>query len=291
MIQDTALVIGGAGAVGRLFCELLLKGYQHVVAMDLRSDSDSQIEGVVYVQGDANKPKSIELLQQSKLILLTIPEDPAIEFIQSSGHLLKPGQCLIDTMSVKTSIVEHLLKLNPGFEVLSINPMFGPALGFQGQSVACVNVNVGPIAQHFLSLIRDAGSTVVEVSAEEHDRYTAITQAATHAAILSFGMALEKMNYISDSAKPIWTPPHKTLLALLARILAADPEVYRDIQVSNPYAEEARQAMMDSLVALESIVSSGRPEKFRELFELLKPVLGTSEAELAELSQDIFINL
>jgi len=291
MNHDTALVIGGVGAVGSLFCRLLLKNYKHVVAMDLQYDEDSQIDGVVYVQGNANDTKPTDLLQKAKLILLAIPEAPAIEFIESFGRLLQPGQCLIDTLSVKSAVVEHLRKLNPGFEMLSINPMFGPDLGFQNQSVACVEVNAGPISQHFLSMIRDAGSTVVVVTAEEHDHYTAATQAATHAAILSFGMTLAKINYTSDAARPIWTPPHKTLLALLARILAADPEVYRDVQASNPFAKEARQAMTDSLVVLEQIVLSGRPEKFRELFELLKPVLGTSETELAALSEDIFNNI
>ena len=195
---------------------------------------------------------------------------------------------MIETTSVKSRIVEKLQRLNYDFEILSINPMFGPSLGFKNQSVACIDVNVAVIGNRFKDSIKKAGASVIEMSAEQHDRNTAITQAATHAAILSFGIALQKLNYLSAETKPIWTPPHRTLLALLARILNADPEVYRDIQSSNPYAEEVRGVLSDSLIELNNNVLSGKPEQFSEMFVSLNSVLNTNNEELTEFCHKLF---
>lgn len=291
MKNTTALIVGGAGAVGTLFCRLLLASYQHVTVVDLKCDEAKKVAGVEYLQCDINDPSAVKKLRASNLILLTTPEEAAIEFIKSSGKLLLPGQCLIDTMSVKSTVVHHLQEIADNIEVLSINPMFGPSLGFKNQSIAFVEVNNGPISTNFLSMICEAGASVVAFTAEEHDRYTASTQVATHTAILIFGMTLEKMNYNSSLAKPIWTPPHKALLALLARMLSADPEVYRDIQASNPYAEEARQKMGNSLDELNANIMEGYPEQFNQLFEQLKPVLNPHTEVLSELSQSIFEQL
>ena len=291
MNNATVLIIGGAGAVGSLFCRLSLEHYQHIMAIDLRCDDAEKIEGVEYLQSDINDPLVLEKVRESQLIILATPEEPAIKFIQAVGQMLLPGQCLIDTMSVKSTIASHLEAIPRDIEVLSINPMFGPSLGFKNQSVAYIEVNGGPISTHFLSMIRQAGSSVVAFSAEEHDRNTAATQVATHAAILAFGMTLIKMDYKSDLAEPIWTPPHKTLLALLARVLSADPEVYRDIQASNPYAEEARNAMKDSLIKLDHSITGAGHEEFDELFKQLKTLLNSNMESLSGLSQTIFEQL
>jgi len=291
MELNTALVIGGAGAVGSLLCELLLKDKRRVTVLDLCCNQDMQLAGVEYIQGSLNDECSKLLINEAELIILATPEAPAIESIDLFGQLLQPGQCLIDTMSVKSVIVECLTKLNPKFEVVSINPMFGPSLGFQNQSVACIKINIAEISENFLSLIRAEGASVVFFSAEEHDRYTAAIQAATHAAILTFGMTLDKLNYKSCVTESIWTPPHKIMLALLARILSSDPEVYRDIQLSNPFAAEARIAVKNSLNDLELIISSRSPDEFSDLFKRLNVVLGLNQKELTLFSQELFIQL
>lgn len=291
MKSNTVLIIGGAGAVGTLLCELLLKNNQQVTVLDINCSKESQLAGISYVQGDLKGAESTSLIKKSQLIILAIPEEPAIESVKFLYKQLQPNQCLIDTMSVKSIIVEQLTMLNPTFEVCSINPMFGPSLGFQNQSVACVKINEGKISSKFLSFIKGAGADVIFFSAEEHDKYTAIIQAATHAAILSFGMTLKNLNYKPHLAKLIWTPPHKVMLALLARILSADPEVYRDIQVSNPFAQEARTAMQESIGALNANVLNSNPADFIELFKQLKLTIGQDEEDLAKLSQQIFQNL
>lgn len=233
----------------------------------------------------------MELLPQSTLVLLCLPEEPALDSLKQLSSNLKSGQCLVDTLSVKTTIVKRITELKLNSEALSINPMFGPSLGFEKQSVASVTVNPGQISDHFLSLIVQAGATVAPYTAEQHDRYTAVTQAAVHAVILSYAMTMQAMDYDANAAKPIWTPPHKTLLALLARMLTADPEVYRDIQTRNPYAAEARDTLEKCIGKFNSKVSSQDATQFAKELESLKNILQENMVPLEGSCEKLFESL
>ena len=65
-----------------------------------------------------------------------------------------------------------------------------------------------------------------EVDGAEHDRLTAALQVAGHAAIIAFGHALSSLGYDADRLRSLWTPPHRVMLALLARMGTLDAEVY-----------------------------------------------------------------
>lgn len=288
MSNNTACIVGGAGAVGRLFCELMLTEFAQVKVIDLNCNVDNKVAGVEYITGDISNSETYSHLSESDLIILSLPEAPAIDCIEGLSRVLKAGQCLVETTSVKSLIVSELKALNSAFEILSINPMFGPSLGFQNQSVASIDVNAGVLASEFKHYMESAGASVIDMTAEQHDRSTSITQAATHAAIIAFGMALDKLNYNADEVKPIWTPPHRALMALLARIVAADPEVYRDIQLSNPYAQEARKTLSECLIELDSNVMRDDRSEFAELFKVLKSVLGSNNKELTALCHKMF---
>ncbi|MEH6582160.1 MAG: prephenate dehydrogenase/arogenate dehydrogenase family protein [Halioglobus sp.] len=285
-IENKALVVGGSGAVGSLFCDLLGEYHDTVVALDPQKSVLSSGNKTHYVQGSLGEKKCVELIKQSRIVLLATPEAPTLAHINDIASLMTDKQCLIDTLSVKSRVCEILSNTKSVVEIVSINPMFGPSLGFDGQSLAYIPVRKGPIASQFLREIENAGTQTVECSAESHDRMTAATQATTHAAILVLGMAFSKLNYKPSTAKSIWTPPHQTMLAMLARILNADPEVYRDIQESNPYAREARDVLTESIGEFENTINS--PVAFNELFRSLKELVGDDEESLARQAQEIF---
>jgi prephenate dehydrogenase len=83
-------------------------------------------------------------------------------------------------------------------------------------------------------------------------------------------------------------PPHRTLLALLARITAGDPEVYRDIQSANPYAARARMDLLDAHRRLERIIASDDPETFHRLIVELRSVLANGKTDYADLCARLF---
>ena len=286
------LVVGGEGAVGSLYCALARDGLQgQVASLDVKANDAQRLPGVHYQLGDITSEQATPLLVAADLVVLALPADVAGQAIAKLSPQLRPSQCLVDTLSVKLEYVTRLLELEPIHEALSLNPMFAPALGFEGRSVASVVVREGPTGAALIAAMKAAGAKVVEVSAEDHDRQTAAIQAATHAAVLAFAMALEAQGYRPSEAEALWAPPHTTLLALVARIVSGEPEVYRDIQVGNPFAAPARAALAQACAELDRVVSTDDPVRFAELCQRLASFLGDQRKPLEAQCRRIFEGL
>jgi prephenate dehydrogenase len=256
------VVLGAAGGFGRLFAALLpgeLTGVDLAGGVDLRADA-----------ADPNE-RLLALIRSADCVLVCLPEAAALQAIDRLLGVLATGALLVDTLSVKTQVAERIDR--DDVEVLSLNPLFAPDLGFRGQNVAAVPLQPGPRSQTLVAALEHAGATVVTTTAADHDRRAAITQAATHAALLAYGLCLARAGYDPDPA--FATPPHRVLLALVARVVTSDPEVYRHIQVDNPHAAQVREALT---AALEEVSRrAADPDEFAALFrsvrEALEPML------------------
>lgn len=290
LAPESVIIVGGDGAVGRLFSSLLSGKCKNLAVMDI-SPPTERLSNVEYIRGDITADASLEQWQDFDVVVLSVPEDIAIRFISlASTHQIEK-KCFIDTLSVKSVIVDHWRTISPRNEVLSINPMFGPSLGFKGQNVAYVDIKTGPNSKWFLNLMKEAHCHLVNLDAQTHDKYTAAIQAVTHTAILAFGLTLKKMAYDSAATKPLWTPLHKTMLAMLARIVSAEPEVYRDIQCSNPFASEARSLLLESMQDLDKLIASNNAEQFEQTFDQLSALLGETKEDLENHCGRIFSDL
>ena len=284
-----AVVVGGSGAVGALLVErLAAAGVPALHVVDRRSPREPL--HVSWMQDDICSPnqQTLHLIGSADLVILATPEEVAIASLKALLPQMKQGSLLVDTLSVKTRFAQALEGLATHAELLGINPMFAPSLGFAGRSVVAVPYSAGQQADAFLDFIRSQGSDVVHLSAEEHDRACAALQVATHAAVVSFGIALRAANYDLTSAARIAPPPHRTLLALLARIVSGDPEVYRDIQVANPFAAEMRAQLAAAHRHLDDVVGDGNAESFNQLIVDLRSIFADSNVDYARLCARLF---
>ena len=292
---SSAVVVGGGGAVGGLFVRALLaEGATSVALVDLRTSGCPP--RVAAIEDDVRSPsgETLERVGSSDIVILATPEEVAVGAVGALLPRMRRGSLLVDTLSVKSGIA-RALNAGPaaaaapaGPELLGVNPMFAPGLGFAGRSVIAVTYAGGPLAEAFLDLIARQGAEVVSLSVEEHDRACAALQVATHAAVLTFGMALRASGYDVSRAERIMPPPHRTMLALLGRILDGEPEVYRDVQAANPYAAEMRARLRDAQDRLDAIVESGRAEPFSELVDELRAVLSGAGVDYAKLCARLF---
>ncbi len=282
-------VVGGAGAVGGMFVELLLDAGADVCVVDA-SPPRQDAWRCTFECADitAMGPRLEAELRRCDLVLLAVPEDVAIAAVGPIARALEPGALLADTLSVKTAIVAALEVQATRLEALSLNPMFAPSLGIDGGAVAAVIVHDGPRTGELLELLRSRGARVVEVSAPEHDELAAITQALTHAAVLAFGLALEQLDVDVRTLGELAPPPHLTLLAMLARIASGQPETYRDVQIANPHAANARAALADGVRRLADVIDSGAEADFGALLARLGARLGPDADRYGELAADLF---
>lgn len=279
------VVVGGAGDVGGLFARLLL-GRGPVVSVDVRPSVAA--ESVV---DDARAPSTAVLaaVRAADVVVLALPEPVALVAAAACAEAVRPGALLVGTSSVQRDVTRGLTALaeERGAEVCGLNPMFAPALGFAGNGVAAVRAVDGPRTAEVLGLVTAAGARVVEVTAEEHDRTTAVLQAATHAAVLAFGAV------VADHGDPsslvaLAPPPHLTLLALLARITGGNPEVYWEIQTANAHARAARSALGEALLALDELAAAGDDKGFHDWVRRVDDALGDHAPVLREHCARLF---
>ncbi|QES04915.1 prephenate dehydrogenase [Streptomyces venezuelae] len=248
-----SVVVGGSGAVGGMFAGLLREAGSRTLVVDLvppPGRPDACLVGDVTAPG----PELAAALRDADLVLLAVHEDVALKAVAPVTRLMRPGALLADTLSVRTGMAAELAAHAPGVQHVGLNPMFAPAAGMTGRPVAAVVTRDGPGVTALLRLVEGGGGRPVRLTAEEHDRTTAATQALTHAVILSFGLALARLGVDVRALAATAPPPHQVLLALLARVLGGSPEVYGDIQRSNPRAASARRALAEALRSFAALV-------------------------------------
>jgi prephenate dehydrogenase len=269
-----AVVVGGAGAVGRMFADLLRRSGTDVCVVDTAASPAA--DGLRWYRDDvtAMDPRLVAEIGRADVVVLAVPERVALDAIEPVAGALRPDALLADTLSVKGPIVEAARKVVDGAQMVSLNPMFAPSLGIEGRPVAAVVVNDGPRARHLLHLVTAWGGRVVPMTEGQHDRVAAATQALTHAAVLAFGLALAELEDDVAESAAVAPPPYVTLLALLARITSAAPHAYWDVQSANPHAASARAALAGGLRRLTDLVERGDEAGFGIALDRLRGLLG-----------------
>lgn len=282
--QQPIVIVGGAGSVGTMLAGLLRADGHPVTILDPAAPPGA---GPHTVRGDISTPTPAvaALLGAAGTIILAVPEPVAVAALPVVAATAGAGTLLVDTLSVKTPMARALPARWAARPAVGINPMYAPALGPAGRPVAVVRYCDRAPVETFVATVRRWGP-VIEVDPDEHDRVGAATQALTHATVLAFGLALDRLA-VPAAARPASTPPHTVLRALLARITSGSGPVYHDIQAANPHAAAARRALTEALTDLDSAVARG-PEPFGELLGHAARALGDDTDRARQLCVDLF---
>ena len=271
---SAAIVAGGLGQAGTLIAGALTHAGTDVVLVDVRPGTET-VTAAKYLQADITRPDDdlLRAIADADCVVMCLPERAALAAAPVILAAMSRGALWVDTLSVKQNICGVLRPHQDKLEIVSLNPMFAPALGFSDHSVAFVEISSGPKSEEFVRILRSLGATVAMLTAETHDRLTAAIQVATHAAILSFGAALLELDYDVEKGLAIATPPHRMLLSLLERLSTANPEIYWDIQHQHPYAASVRESLDRALEAVDTAARKDSPREFQKLFERLRHLL------------------
>jgi prephenate dehydrogenase len=269
-------VVGAAGAVGSLFARALREAGWEVAGLDRRAPAVA-LDALVLDDVAAPGAAARALLARSEAVMLCVPEETALAALSALPASLA---LLVDTLSVKTPLFARLDAAPPTCEVLSLDPMFAPSVGFAGQAVVAVRARAGERGDALLALLGRWGARVIGMSAEEHDRTSALTQAATHAALLALASAAAAGSM--EAVAAVAPPPHLACLALAARIAAAAPETYWDIQRHNPHAKAARRALAAALAEIDAAVEADDRDRFTAVLAALRRRLGEALPALPE---------
>jgi prephenate dehydrogenase len=194
---------------------------------------------------------------------------------------MKSGSLLMDVASAKGDVVDRMKGLKQDIELVSLHPLFGPgARDIKNKIFVSVPVRAGERYLELKKIIEDLGGNVVEMGSEEHDRLMAITQCLTHFLLISYINTLNSMKY-SKKARETPTPMSVALLELAKSILAGNPEVYGELQVSNRYAKMVRSKFMESCRGLDLALSAHDVKDVQKVFDEALTSWGKKETKEA----------
>ncbi|HEV7506231.1 MAG TPA: prephenate dehydrogenase dimerization domain-containing protein [Thermoanaerobaculia bacterium] len=291
MSKTNVLILGAGGGFGTLLASLLSSDERILNGIDVVTPGKVAAERLAgFILADAALPGSaaLEAVAGADWVISCMSNDATLDAFPRLASRMRSGALFLDILSVKTPICSLMSAARFDIECLSIHPMFAPSLGFSRQNVVVVRVRGGRHSDRIESLLAEWGAHIHHLTAEQHDRGTAAVQVATHAAIISFGMALKAMDYRLPEVLPISSPVHRTLLALLARIVNGAPEIYWQVQRENPEAVAARSAVVAGAGEFQRLVDSGQAESFSAVQGALREMLGDSNDDLSGLAARVF---
>ena len=172
-------------------------------------------------------------------VFLCVPIRAMSETLEQIAPLIAPGTLVADACSVKVLPVQWMKeRLKPATKILGTHPMFGPEsakFGLDGLPIVLSRVRLPEEDFAFWkSYFNGRKLIVVEMTADEHDREAAKTQALTH----MVGRVLSRLG-VADS--PIGTLWYQRLVSICRQVDKDSPELFSDMQHLNPFAAEVRQ--------------------------------------------------
>ncbi|MCP4291528.1 MAG: prephenate dehydrogenase [bacterium] len=249
MTQKMATIVGVNGGFGQRFAAKMHNEGWLVKGTDLQKSAarmDHLAEYSTCKAGSSNE-ECDSWLKDSSLVLLCVPTEAVFWWMHHAAGLLPQNSLCVDILSVKTEVVREAKSAGFSSEYLSLHPMFSPRRDFSGLRLAAVPVRDGKLTAEFLELINKWEAHVSVMQAEEHDKGSAVMQAAVHAVLLALGQAAVKSGVTREVFEALGTPVSSPLFELIEVIAAGDPEVYSAIQRENPYAAEIREHLLTAL--------------------------------------------
>jgi len=210
----------------------------------------------------------------SDIVLLSVPVSATEATFKAIRHLVEPGVLVMDVGSTKRDVVDSARRVlkDRVSSFVPAHPIAGKEVAGIAHADAALYTNrqviLTPISQTSPELIQKAtdvwaaiGSQVLRMTPENHDAAFAAVSHLPH--MLAFA-------YFNSVARQ---PAGKDFLSLagpgfrdFTRIAASDPQVWRDIMMSNR-EELLKQSMRfrHTLDAMEHVIKSGNAEALEDL--------------------------
>jgi prephenate dehydrogenase len=262
-------VLGASGGMGSFFVRYFLEKGHRVRGSDPgkgRSDHKASGGKVAYYKTNA------EAVRGCDVTVLAVPMDRTLEVAGEVAPTLKPGSALVEISSVKGETLPALRKLaGEGVELLSIHPLFGPALeSTKGMKIAVIVGKKGGADGRETALARRLfpEARIIPMSRKEHDKTMAVVLSLTH--LLNVVYAGTASQFLSpDEFMKVSTPNSSMQLTLAEAVLAQDARLSYAIQSDNPYSKKVGRAASRELKRVLTMIESSDWGAFDEHFSKL----------------------
>ncbi|HMN45351.1 MAG TPA: prephenate dehydrogenase/arogenate dehydrogenase family protein [Povalibacter sp.] len=249
----SALVIGGAGKMGRWFVEFLAsQGYNVAIA-----DPAGRVEGF------ANIADWRETALDHDLIVVATPLQIANKVLQELAAR-KPRGIVFDIGSLKSPLRSGIKAMQEaGCRITSVHPMFGPDTELlSGRHVIFIDAGNAEAIEEARSLFASTMAEHVVMSLDEHDRLIAYVLGLSHALNIAFFTALANSGEAAPRLAQLSSTTYDAQVDVATRVARESPELYFEIQSLNDYGRESLTALRDAVERLWSSVANNDAPEF-----------------------------
>lgn len=264
------VIVGGQGALGQLFAQMLsLSGYE-VRILDKDDWPDAEI-----------------ILQDAGLVIVSVPIHKTCQLIQEQLCNLPDNCILADLTSIKCEPIAAMLTAHKG-PVVGLHPMFGPDVGsFAKQVVVVCHGRQAQAYQWLLEQIAIWGANLVEADAEQHDKAMQLVQGMRHFTTFVYGLNLCKENAELAKLLQFSSPVYRLELAMVGRLFAQSPELYADIIFAQKDTKQAIAHYLDSYCAALQLLKDGDKAQFINWFNEVAAWFGDFAPEFRQESSTL----
>jgi chorismate mutase/prephenate dehydrogenase len=251
-----ALVIGGAGNMGRWFVRYLAaQGF----TVEIADPGDGPA-------GVHNHRDWRTATLDHELVVIATPM-PATAQILEDLAAAPPSGVVFDVGSLKSPLRKGLAALRAaGAQVTSVHPMFGPDTELlSGRHVIFVDVGAPAATAAARALFEPTMATLVEMDLESHDRLIAYVLGLSHALNIAFFTALADSGEAAPRLATLSSTTFDAQLGVAAKVAAENPDLYFEIQTLNDYGTESLAALLYAVERLRSVVRANDLDGFRAL--------------------------
>lgn len=244
-----AVIVGGAGRMGRWFARFLSAQGYAVGALDPAAPADENEWA-----GSA--------LPSADLVVCSTPP-AAITELYAGWSRNPPAGVVVDIASIKTPLIEPIRALQrAGGRVASIHPMFGPsAVLLRDADVVICDTGDSEATTVVEKLFQSTTAHIVRMPLADHDRVMADLLSLSHATAIAFALALP------DAEHPVRSTTFQALESLAAAVVRESPDVYFEIQAMNPHSGLALGRLRIALDRIVTAVTARDSEAFGALLE------------------------
>lgn len=217
----------------------------------------------VFTDADGAEVASpLESLPEGRVALcLAVPADAVDTVADTVLPRLAPGSIVFDVTSSKNRPLAALRARRDDLAVFGTHPLFGPRVpGPAGQTAVVCPDPDDPAAHRWLSrLFAEAGTTVQEVSAAEHDQAMSWVQALTHQVLIVFAGLVSRSEPGMEELWRFRTPVFEALAGLAGRVLTPSQDATIAAIQAGVDGSGRADDLAEAVAALQQALGSGDP--------------------------------
>lgn len=252
-----ALVIGGAGKMGRWFVGFFAsQGFETVVADTSLDDAPGQFSNWTDAGVDFDYLVVAAPLAVSGRILAQLA-------------VLKPRGLVFDIGSLKSPLMDGLRELQrAGCRVTSLHPMYGPDTRLlSGRHLIFCDVGDKDATAAAKQLFASTMVEQLDMSLEDHDRLIAYVLGLSHALNIAFFTALAESGEAAPKLAQMSSTTFDSQLLVSAAVAGDNPHLYFEIQNLNKFGLGPLDALCDAANRIRETVAGGDEQAFVELMQ------------------------